>query len=88
MSKAEKLLNLIEDVTPGKYVTWPAYDGTDILDAKTVEDYVTPFFKTGSLMPIPILNLGLNVYIVQTEYNDDLQTYKVIVEGVIMKLKK
>lgn len=88
MLKAESLFNLFSEVTPGKHITWPIYDGKDPLEAKTVENYVTPFFKTGSRMPIPILNLGLDIFIVQTEYDDKLNTYKVIVEGVVVKPKK
>ncbi len=85
MLKAEMLLNLISDINPGKYITWPIYDGDNILDAKTVEDYVTTFFKTGSIMPIPILNLGLNIYVVQKEYDDEHHTYRVVIEGFVTK---
>jgi len=48
MLKAESLFNLFSRITPGKRITWPIYDGKDPLEAKTVENYVTPFFKTGS----------------------------------------
>jgi hypothetical protein len=85
MLKAESLLSLISDVKPGKYITWPIYDGNEVLDAKTVEDYVTVFFKTGSIMPIPVLNLGLDIHAMATDYDDDHNRYKITIEGFVTK---
>ena len=87
MLKAEMLLNLISDIKPGKQITWPVYDGNNILEAKTVENYVTTFFQTGSKMPIPVLNLGLDIHSVETEYDDGVHTYRVVIEGFVTKLK-
>ena len=87
MLKASSILDVVSNIKPGKHITWPVYDGDDILDAKSMEDYVTMFFKTGDIMPIPIFNLGLNIHSVQTEYNDELHTHKVIIEGLVVKPK-
>jgi len=87
MLKAEALLNALSNIMPGKSITWPVYAGDDVSDAKIVENYVTGFFKTGSLMPIPVLNLGLDIHSVKTEYNDYFHTYLIVIEGVVIKLE-
>jgi len=88
MLKAESIFNLFSELKPGQYITWPVYDGTDILEAKSMEEYVNTFFKTGTLMPIPVLNLGLDIYSVQAEYDDGHATHKVVIEGFITKPRK
>lgn len=94
MSKAESLLKVISDVTPRKHITWPVYEGNDILEAKTVEDYVTTFFKTGEYMPFPppiSEKICLNVMAVQTEYTYNAKKknvkHRVIIKGLVMKKK-
>jgi hypothetical protein len=86
--KAEELLTAIENVVPGKSISWPVYDGKNIKDAKTVQDYVVVFFKTGMLMPIPVFDVGLDIQSVQTEYDDDKHTYLVVIEGIVTNFKK
>lgn len=86
--KAEALLETMENVKPGKYISWPVYDGDNIVDAKSVEDYVTVFFKTGDVMPIPFPGLGLNIQSVQTEYAGDEGHHKVVIEALVVKLKE
>lgn len=83
----KELSNIISELKPGQCITWPVYDGDDVLAAKKVESYVTAFFKTGEVMPIPILTLGLNIHTVQTEYDDERHIYKVIIEGFLIKPK-
>ena len=87
-SKAESLLAVIADITPGKYISWPVYDGKDPLDAKTVQDYVTAFFRTATLMPIPLVKLGLDIHSVQTEYDDQKHHYLITLEGTVRKFKE
>lgn len=87
MLKSSVLLNTIQNLKPGEHITWPVYDGDDIQDAKILENYVTTFFKTGDIMPIPVFNLGLNIHSIQTEYDDGHHTYKVIIEGLVVKPK-
>jgi len=84
----KELSTLASKLKPGQYITWPVYYGDDILDAKKIEDYVNGFFKTGTIIPIPVLNLGLNVYAVQAEYDDGHSTHKVVIEGFITKIKE
>jgi len=87
-TKAEKLLSIISDIEPGKSISWPAYDGDNILDANTMEGYVMAFFKSGELMPIPFAKgLGLNIFTVRTEQDVQRQKYLVIIEGTVTKLK-
>lgn len=88
MLKAEQLLNLIDDVKPGKFITWPIYTGDDIEDAKTVESYVNGFFMTGVLMPIPIANLGLDIISVNVEYDDLKNLHIITIEGRVCKFKE
>jgi hypothetical protein len=84
-----ELQKVISEIKPGKSITWPVYNGKDVLDAKTVEDYVTVFFKTGDLMPIPVVkDLGLNIHGVTIDHDDDNHNYLVTIEGVVMKLDK
>jgi len=78
------ILDPTSNLNHRKYIVWSVYNGDDILDAKSVADYVTTFFKTGEVMPIPIFNLGLNIHSVQTEYNDELGVHKVIIEGIVV----
>lgn len=87
-TKAEALLSTIENVVPGTSISWKVYDGKNAKDAKTVENYVTVFFKTGNLMPIPVLDLGLDIHSVQTEYDDGKHTYVVQIEGIVNNFKK
>lgn len=86
MLKAEVLLKFISDIKPGQYISWPIYVGDDIQEAKSLENYVTPFFKTGSKMPIPVFNLGLDIHSVESEYDDKHHAYRVTVEGFITTL--
>ena len=88
MSKAEKLLTVINTVKPQTHITWPVYNGTDPIDAKTVQDYVTAFFKTAMLMPIPLVNLGLDICSIKTEYDDQTNHYLVIIDGTVRNFIK
>lgn len=87
MLKAEFLLNVLSDLKPGKGIKWPVYNGYDISEAKTVEDHVNVFFKTGNIMPIPVTNLGLNISSVQTEFDDYNNSYRVIIEGIVTRFE-
>lgn len=89
MLKAEALLKFVSDVKPGKYITWPVYDGEDILEAKEIEEYLNTFFKTGIHMPFPPpYNLCLDIYSVEVVYDDVKHTHKIIIEGFVMKRKE
>ena len=90
VTKAEKLLAVIDNLKPGQNIVWPVYDGADITDAKTVENYVTAFFRSGDLMPIPKVKLGLNVRSVQTEHYESnlIDRYSVTIEGLVTKFKE
>jgi len=88
-TKAESLLAAISNLVPGKSIMWPVYDGKDLLEAKTVQDYVEIFFRTGNLMPVHVVpNLGLNILSVQTEYDDQNHHHRIILEGIVTILKK
>lgn len=88
MLKAEQLLNLIDNVKPGAYVTWPIYTGKRIEDAKTVENYVEGFFKTGELIPIPVIKLGVNIISVDVKYDDFRNIHEIIIFGEVCKFKE
>lgn len=88
MLKAEQLLNLIDDVKPGKFITWPIYTGDDIEDAKTVESYVTGFLMTGVPMPIPVVKLGIDIISVDVQYNDRTNMHTITIEGEVCKFKE
>ena len=88
MLKAEALLNVINEIKPGNAIHWPVYNGNDILEAKSIEDYVTVFFKNGDLMPIPNMIFGLNVFSVETCFDDSNNTYKVVIEGIVTEWKQ
>ncbi len=90
MLKAEELLSVMTDVAPGKRITWTVYEGNDILVAKAIEHYVQSYFRTGMLMPIHSLNLGLNVQMVEVEYYDkDFSSlHRIVIEGLITKWKE
>jgi hypothetical protein len=88
--KAEALSNLLDNLKPGKAISWPIYEGNNILDARKMENHVTPFFRTGMPMPIPIPvpNLGLDIHSIETGYDDKIGRHKVIIEGIVVKMKK
>ena len=81
--KAENLLAAISNLKPRQAISWPVYNGTDPLEAKTVQSYVEAFFRTATLMPMPIAKLGLDIHSVQTEYDDQKHTYLIVLEGVV-----
>ena len=81
--KAETLLTAISNLKPRQAISWPVYNGADPLEAKTVQSYVEAFFRTATLMPIPIVKLGLDIHSVQTEYDDQKHHYLIILEGVV-----
>lgn len=83
MTKAEALLSHIESVKVNSPITWKIYEGADPLDAKTVQNYVEGFFHTANLMPIPVVNLGLDILSVETEFDDQKHTYLIVLEGVV-----
>ena len=85
MTKAEALLSHIESVKVNSPITWKIYEGNDPLDAKTVQSYVEGFFQTANLMPIPVVNLGLDILSVETEFDDQAHTYSITVEGMVRK---
>ena len=85
MTKAEDLLSHIESVKVNSAITWKIYEGNDPLDAKTVQSYVEGFFYTANLMPIPVVNLGLDILSVETEFDDQAHTYSITVEGMVRK---
>lgn len=81
--KAENLLTAISNLKPRQAISWPVYNGMDPLEAKTVQSYVEAFFRTATLMPIPLVKLGLDIHSVQTEYDDKKHTYLIVLEGVV-----
>lgn len=88
-TKAEKLMKILSDTEPGKSISWPVYDGNNVLEAVAMESYVTAFFKSGELMPMPFIkDCGLNVFSVRTEQDVQRKKYLVIVEGIVTKLKE
>lgn len=70
---------------PGEGVEWTVYDGDNILDAKSIEDYVNGFFRSGNMMPIPGFNFKLDIHSVQTEYEDENGIHRVVIEGIVRK---
>lgn len=93
MLKAETISNILAEIKPRKAITWPVYNGDNILEAKEIEEYVSTFFRTGTILPIPFpvpsnnVNLGLNIYSVEVSYDDEHHTHKIVLEGVIVKMK-
>ena len=83
--KAENLLAAISNLKPRQAISWPVYNGTDPLEAKTVQSYVEAFFRTATLMPIPLAKLGLDIHSVETEFDDQAHTYSITVEGMVRK---
>lgn len=83
MTKAEALLSHIEGVKVNSAIAWKIYEGNDPLDAKTVQSYVEGFFHTANLMPIPVVNLGLDILSVETAFDDQKHTYLIMLEGVV-----
>lgn len=86
--KAESLLAAISNLKLLQTISWPVYNGTDPLEANTVQSYVEAFFRTATLMPIPLAKLGLDIHSVQTEYDDKKHHYLIILEGTVRKFKE
>lgn len=89
MSKASEVLARIEvkkRLTPGEAIMWPIYCGANATEAKRIEDYIRAFFMTGTLLPMHVDNLCLDILSLQTEYDDGLDRYLLCVEGVIREL--
>jgi hypothetical protein len=84
--KAKVLMDAISNIKPGKTISWTIYRGNDIEEVEALKNYVTAFFKTGTLMPIPVVKLGLDIRSVQTEYDDNDHSHLIIIEGVVQKL--
>ena len=88
-TRAEKILELVEQIKPGKAFSMTMYDGDNVLDAQNVESRMKTLCKTGELMPIPLTpKLGLDISFVQLENDTSTDTYKVIIEGVVTKMKE
>ena len=87
MLKAETLLSIVSNIVPGKHIIWPVYDGEDILDAKMIEEYVTSYFRTGNIMPIPNMNLGLNIDSVEIEYDGAHSNHRIVIKGLVVPKK-
>ena len=92
MLKAETLLNAVKikdyissNITSGTYIVWPLYNGKNILTARKIENYVTTFFKSGTKMPIPSLDLGLDIESIETEYDDKHNNHCVVIKGFVVK---
>ena len=88
MAKAESLLATISNLKPRQVISWPVYNGSDPIEAKTVQSYVEGFFHTANLMPIPVVNLGLDILSVETEFDDQKHNYFILLEGTVRKFKE
>jgi hypothetical protein len=83
--KAEALSNLLDNLKPGKAISWPIYEGNNILDARKMENHVTPFFRTGMPMPIPIPvpNLGLDIHSIEMGMMIRLAGIRLLLRGLL-----
>jgi hypothetical protein len=79
--KALKVLAENEILQPGKGISWPIYDGPDITDAIFCYSVVNGFFCTGTRMPIPGMDLVIDI--ISVEAIDDKDNHKVTIEGII-----
>ena len=88
-TRAEKILELMDITKPGNALSMTMYDGNDILEAQTVETRMKVMCKTGEKIPLPLVtDLALDISCVQLENDSAGNAYRVIVEGVVVRLKE
>lgn len=87
-SKADQILVTIEEtIKIGRKISWVIYRGSSVVEAKSIENYINGFFKTGNLMPIHFKDFGLDILTVNVEYDNIEKTTIISVEGIVQRLK-
>ena len=87
-TKAEKILEYIEEFKPDKAVSIGMYNGKDILEAQAIENYAKAFLRSGDLMPLPLTKkYGLDVHEVQSSFDKQTEIYHVTADGIVKILK-